>query len=79
MDGDVDFVGIPGERLVNRVVHDLINQMMQPQLTGRADVHSRPFAHGLHAAKNLNRVGGVVAVALAVLGFFVLNLICDRC
>src|SRR6266480_7684647 len=47
--------------------------MMQPELTGRADVHSGPFTHRLHAAKDLNRVGGVVTVSvrqrLAVLRF----------
>src|SRR6185503_2648150 len=43
VDGDVDLVAEPGQRLVDRVVDDLVDQVVQPCRTGRADVHGRPF------------------------------------
>ena len=39
VDGDVDAGGVAAERLVDRVVDDLIDQVMQTHLAGRADVH----------------------------------------
>ena len=53
--GHVDGVGVPGERLVHGVVHDLVDQVMQPALAGRADIHSRALADGLKALKYRDR------------------------
>ena len=63
MDGGFNLVGITGERFVHGVIYNFVNQMMQSQFTGRADVHSGTLAHGLHPAKNLDGIGGIVAVA----------------
>src|ERR1700674_893629 len=68
VDGHFDLVGVAGEGLVNRVVDDFVHQVMQPKFAGRADVHGGTFAHRLHAAEDLDRVGGVFSVGdLAVL------------
>src|SRR5208337_836112 len=59
---DVDLVGVAGERLVDRVVHDFVHQVMQTEFTGRADVHGGTLAHRFHAAEDFDRVGGVVSI-----------------
>ncbi len=41
VDGDFDFVGEAGERFVDRVVDDFVDEVMQSHLAGRADVHGR--------------------------------------
>ena len=46
-DRHLDVRGIPGQRLVNRVVDDLIDQVVQASRTGGTDVHARANAHGL--------------------------------
>ena len=63
VNGDVDFVGVTGQRFVDRVVHHFVDQMVQAHLAGRADVHGGALAHRFHAAEHLDGVGGVVAVA----------------
>ena len=75
VNGDFDFVGMSGKRLVNGVVHNFVDKMMEPELAGRANVHSRAFAHRFHAAENFDRISGIVAVravhaSFAVFGFF---------
>jgi hypothetical protein len=37
--------------------------MVQSQIAGRADVHSRSQAHGFHAAEHFDGVGSVAAIA----------------
>ena len=57
---DVDLVAVSGQRLVDRVVDDLVDQMVQPGRTGRPDVHGRALPHGLQPFENLDLVGAVV-------------------
>ena len=64
MDRDRDRVAVAGERLVHRVVHDLVDEVVQAARTGRADVHARALAHGLEALEDRD-VLGVVARAAA--------------
>ena len=59
VDGDVDFGGKPGERFVDRVVDDFVDEMMQPGGPGRPDVHRRPLAHGLEPFEDLDALGAV--------------------
>ena len=54
-----DPVAVAGQRLVDRVVDDLPDQVVQAALTGRADVHARALADRLEALEDLDR-GGVV-------------------
>jgi len=51
----VDGVAVPGQRLVHGVVHDLVDEVMQPALAGRADVHSRALADSLKALEYRDR------------------------
>jgi hypothetical protein len=62
VDDDVDLFAIAGQRLVHRVVHHLVDQVVQAHLAGRADVHGRTQAHCLQAFKNLDVFAGVAAV-----------------
>ena len=62
----VDAVAIAGQRLVDRVVDDLVDHVVQAgAVVGVADIHARPLAHGVEAAQHLDRIGVVV---LAVAG-----------
>ena len=62
MDRDVDLIAVAGQRFVDRVVDDLVDEVMQARRTGRADVHRRPLAHGLEPFENLDLVGAVIFV-----------------
>ena len=59
---DDDLVAEARQRLVHRVVHDFIHQMVQAALVRRADIHARPLAHGLKPFENLNLVLVVSAI-----------------
>ena len=61
MDGDVDGCAVTGKRFVDRVVDDLVHQVMQTARAGRADVHARTLADRLQALEDLD-VGTVVMV-----------------
>ena len=49
-----DLVAVPGQRLVDGVVHDLIYQMVQSALRGGADIHARALADGLKPLQHLD-------------------------
>ena len=53
--GDVDAVAVPGQRLVYGVVHDLVDEVVQAALTGRADVHTGTLAYCLKALQDRDR------------------------
>ena len=60
-----------GEGLVDRVVDDLVDEVVQPRLAGRADVHRRADADGLEALEDPDGLRPVVRrrrVALPGLG-----------
>jgi len=48
---DVDLPAVPGNRLVDAVVDDLMRQMVRPLCVG---VHARPSPDGLEAAQDLD-------------------------
>ena len=56
---DVDGVAVAGQGLVDRVVHDLVDQVVQAALAGGADVHARALADRLEALEDLDRAGVV--------------------
>ena len=62
MQNDLDGVAVAGERLVDGVVDDLVDEMVEPALTRRADVHTGSLANGLEAFED-GDVGGVVTRA----------------
>ena len=56
----LDAVAIAGQRLVDRVVDDLVDHVVQAgAVVGVADIHARPLAHGVEAAQHLDRIGAV--------------------
>jgi hypothetical protein len=67
MDRDLDVRAVAGERLVHRVVDDLVDEVVQAARAGRADVHARPLAHGLQALQDLDLTGRVVVLLRLVL------------
>ena len=73
MDCNFDLIGVTGERLVHRVIHDFVDEVMQAEFAGRADIHGGALAYGFHAAKDFDGVGGVISVAFAVLVFRVVS------
>ena len=65
-DDDVDFGAEAGERLVDRVVDDLGDQMMQSALGGVADIHAGALAYRLETLENPDRFGAVTRLSLFV-------------
>ena len=57
VDGHGDVRAVPGQGLVNGVVHDLVHQVVQTRGGSRADVHTRPLAYGLQALQHLDLRG----------------------
>ena len=60
VDRDVDLGAVAGQRLVDRVVDDLVDEVVQAGGSGRPDVHRRALADGLEAFEHLDLVGAVV-------------------
>ena len=54
VDGHSDVRAVARQRLVDGVVHDLIDQMVQSAGAGRADIHTGPLADGLQPLQHLN-------------------------
>ena len=63
-DLDLDFVTEAGQRFVNGVVHDLIDQMVQSSGTGGADVHTRALADRFQSFQYLNLAFVVILIGL---------------
>ena len=74
VDRHLDAVAVAGERLVDGVVHDLVDQVMEPAHTGRADVHARALAHGLEALED----GDVLGVVAGARGAGLVAVVCQR-
>jgi hypothetical protein len=74
MDRDVDAVAVACERLVDGVVHDLVDQVVQPAHAGRADVHPGALAHGFETLENGDVLGVVAGARLAGL----VGVVCQR-
>ena len=72
MDGDVDARAVAGERLVDGVVDDLVDEVVQPPQARRADVHPGALADGLETLEDgdvLGVVGAGCAPAVRGVGF----------
>ena len=68
VDDDLDLVGLAGQRLVDGVVDDLVDQVVQAARAGRADVHARALADRLEALEDGDVLGAVAPVAPALAG-----------
>ncbi len=61
IEGDGDFLGIAGERLVDGVVDDLVDHVVQAgAVIGVADIHAGTLADGIEALEDLDAVGAIV-------------------
>ena len=60
VDRDVDAVAVAGQRLVDRVVHHLVDEVVQAALAGGPDVHAGPLADRLEALEDRDRFRVVV-------------------
>jgi len=55
---------VPGQRLIDRVVDDLVDHVMQARaVIGIADIHARPFAHRIEALQDLDALRAIVVFA----------------
>ena len=63
---DRDRVAVAGQRLVDRVVDDLVDEVVQAAHAGRADVHAGTLAHGLEALEDRDVLGVVARLLLSV-------------
>ncbi len=54
-----DLLGVTRDRLVDRVVHNLVDEVVQPAGAGRADVHAGSLANGLEALEDGDVLGAV--------------------
>jgi hypothetical protein len=59
MQRDADLVAVAGDRLVNRVVDDLVDEVVQPSWAGRPDVHPGTQADGLEPLEDGDVLGAV--------------------
>ena len=81
VDGDGDLGAVAGQGLVNGVVHDLIHQVVEPRLAGRADIHARALADGLQALQDLDLRAAVLVLHLGggqLLGVALFQNICHK-
>jgi len=60
MQHNLDGVTAAGQRLVDGVVHDLVDQVVQCALIGAAHIHTRPAADMLHAFQVLDCCFGIL-------------------
>ena len=56
--------------LIDSVVHNLIDQMMQPRDPCASNIHGRSFANGFQAMKDPNPLGGIIFVSGNGIVFF---------
>ena len=69
LDGDGDAVTETRQRLINGVVHDLIDEMMETTDGGAADIHARSLPNCFESFQNLNLICAIIRRALHELLF----------
>src|SRR5688572_9539988 len=67
---DVDFGAVSGERLVDRVVYNFVDEVVKAVDSGRADIHSRPFPNRFKAFQNFNLIRAIGSLAGWLRGLF---------
>ena len=70
VEDDADAVAVAGEGLVDRVVDDLVDEVVKAARAGRADVHAGPFADRFQPLEDGDVLGAVGIGGLAPLAFF---------
>ena len=64
---DLDVRAVPGQRLVDRVVHHLVHQVVEAALARRTDVHTGTFADSFQAFEDGNVAGAIFVLAAVCL------------
>jgi hypothetical protein len=60
IEGHGHFRGVAGQRLVDGVVHHLVDHVMEARaVIGVADIHARPLADGIEALEDLDGFGAI--------------------
>jgi hypothetical protein len=60
---DRNKIGMPGQRLIDGVVHHLVDHMVKAgTVVGVADIHARPLADGIQPLQNLDGIGTVLSL-----------------
>ena len=77
-DGDFNVVSVPGQSLVDRVVDDLVDQMMQAPGARRTDVHAGTDADRLQPLQHLQIAGVIMLGGERVIQLRVVQLILAR-
>jgi hypothetical protein len=67
MDGDGHFIAVPGERLVDRVVDDLVHEMVKSSGSGRPDVHPGTLAYRFESLQDGDVLGVITCLSLRAL------------
>src|SRR5688500_6562544 len=57
MDNDVDMIAVTSECFVDRVVYDLVNEVVQAAWPGGSDVHTGTLPDSFEALENLDLTG----------------------
>ena len=60
MDDDADMRAVAGKRLIDRIVHNLIDKVVQASRRSRTDVHARSLPDCLKSFQNLDLVRPVL-------------------
>ena len=67
---DIDLFAKSSQSLVNRVVHDFINQMMQTEFRCASDVHTWTKSNCLESFENLNLLSTVITINRSIFNNF---------
>ncbi len=62
LEGDLDVIAVARQGLVDRVVHDFVDQVVKPPLARRADVHAWPLTDGFEAFEDGDGAGVVSTI-----------------
>src|SRR5215813_165406 len=73
MNRHFDAIGVSGERFVNRIVNDFVDEMMQAHVARGSDIHRRPQAHRLETFKNFYVFCSVFAGGLAIFSVLIVG------
>ena len=60
VDRHIDLCTKAGQSFIDRIIHDLIDQVMQTSGRRTADIHTRTLSNGLKSFKNLNLTCAVI-------------------
>ena len=75
--GDRHQIAMPGQRLVDGVVHHLVDHVVQARaVVGVTDIHARPLPDRIKAAQDLDRLGAIFSVFAGHAVFFRKIILC---